>query len=110
MPSELDPQELEALRNVVLHFKNYRNSTMALPEVKKKQAKRLLDKNLDSISEYFRMLDTVEDRIVRNSIFLKEIVKDLDGGLDEQMDLKFSSMYKIRTVLKQFTRDWSLEG
>ena len=106
---EHDTEELQAFENVVLHFKNYRNSTLILPKMKEKQAKRLLDSGLEPLNDYFRMLDTVQDRIVRNSFFLKEIIADINVN-DNMIDINYSGMDKIRSVLRQFTRDWSLQG
>lgn len=97
-----DEEEQKAFDSVVSHFNNYR-SILRLPKIKRSQAKRLKE----DVKEYYILLDQVEDRIIRNSFFLKEIVKDYQG---DKRECTFTELDKIRTVLKQFARDWSVQG
>ena len=102
-----DQEEQAAFDSVVLHFANYRSGTLRLPKVKRMHAKKLPSDHQKYLKDHFNLLDIVEDRIIRNQIFLNSIIKDQTKVKE---DVGFAELDKIRTVLKQFVRDWSDQG
>ncbi|KAJ3086355.1 hypothetical protein HK102_013243, partial [Quaeritorhiza haematococci] len=70
---------------------------------------------------YERKLDAVDQRIMRNALFLAEIVEGQDGfpvaeppagekSDTEEPPVTEQDMDKVRSTIRQFVRDWSEEG
>ena len=102
-----DQEEQAAFDSVVGQFANYKNGTLKLVIVKRSHANKLPKEHQRYLNDHYALLNLVEDRIVRNQIFLKFIIQDHQCI---KKDVAFGELDKIRTVFKQFVRDWSDQG
>ena len=113
-PSEQEQEDL-ALLKVIHAFKYYRYRAMNHIDKRKRDYAQLSSLHKSLIPQQCQRLDLAVDRIVRNSKFIKLMIAEIENmpipeSLKDQVNVTEMDFDKVKTTLKQFTRDWSEQG
>ncbi|KAJ3112406.1 hypothetical protein HDU96_004585 [Phlyctochytrium bullatum] len=119
-PEEDRINEERAYNKVLKSFKNYRQHALGMNDKRRRDFAAIPEAHRKLVPEYGRRLAMVDQRILKNAEFVDMMLEGQgdpevpimgpDGKHIEPEPVMESDMDKVRSTLKQFVRDWSVEG
>ena len=101
--------ETRAFDRILRAFGEYRIWTQNYLDHKRSNLRSLPDHYQSHLKQHHQTLDIVQDRLVRNHVFIQQMLQSHNPPAQSD-SVSEGDMDKVRSTLRQFVRDWSLEG
>lgn len=108
--SEEERQELKYFHKIIQVYRSYAWQTQDWLQTKQDEWDRLSQKDQELLPEYQQKLNEAKLAILGNTQFLAAIVPPDPEADCQQARVPEHEMEKLRSTLRQFVRDWSVEG